>query len=148
MGDLYAALGQGEEARQASAKALAIRERLAAAEPERADYQRDLSVSLNKMGDLYAALGQGEEARQCYEKDLAIRERLAAAEPERADYQRDLIVSLVKLSETGAGSDATEALTRALTIVEKLAASGRLTPADGWILDDLRKRLEDGRGGA
>lgn len=43
MGDLFRALGQGEEARQAFGKSLAIRERLAPAEPDRADYQRDLS---------------------------------------------------------------------------------------------------------
>ena len=68
-------------------------ERLAKAEPDRADYQRDLSVSYNKMGDLFSALGQGEDARQAYEKALAIAERLAKAEPDRADYQRDLSVS-------------------------------------------------------
>ncbi len=43
--DLYGALGQGEQAREAYLKSLAIRERLAQAEPDRADYQRDLSVS-------------------------------------------------------------------------------------------------------
>ena len=68
-------------------------ERLAQAEPDRADYQRDLSVSYNKMGDLYRDLGQGEQARQAYGKSLAIAERLAQAEPDRADYQRDLSVS-------------------------------------------------------
>ena len=46
-------------------------EKLAAAEPDRADYQRDLSVSYNKMGDLYGALGQGEPARQAYAASLA-----------------------------------------------------------------------------
>ena len=39
-----------------------IRESLAQAEPDRADYQRDLSVSYDKMGDLYRTLGQGEQA--------------------------------------------------------------------------------------
>ena len=46
MGDRYRALGQGEPARAAFQQALDIRERLARAEPERADYQRDLLVSL------------------------------------------------------------------------------------------------------
>ena len=64
-------------AREAFAKALAISERLAAAEPDRADYQRDLSVSYNKMGDLFSALGQGEAAREAFAKALAIAERLA-----------------------------------------------------------------------
>ena len=90
MGDLYRALGQGDQARDAYLKSLAIAERLAQAEPDRADYQRDLSVSYNKMGDLYRALGQGDQARDAYLKSLAIAERLAQAEPDRADYQVDL----------------------------------------------------------
>ena len=80
-------------------KSLAIAERLAQAEPDRADYQRDLSVSYERMGDLYGALGQGEEARQAYLKSLAIRERLAEAEPDRADYQRDLSVSYERMGD-------------------------------------------------
>src|ERR1700674_2840269 len=42
---------QGDEARQAFQKSLAIRERLAQAEPDRADYQRDLIVSYVKMSE-------------------------------------------------------------------------------------------------
>ena len=99
MGDLFSALGQGEDARQAFAKALAIRERLAKAEPDRADYQRDLSVSYERMGDLFRALGQGEDARQAFAKALAIRERLAKAEPDRADYQRDLGASYQRMGD-------------------------------------------------
>ena len=116
MGDLFRALGQGEDARQAFAKALAIRERLAKAEPDRADYQRDLSVSYNKMGDLFSALGQGEDARQAFVKALAIAERLAKAEPDRADYQRDLSVSYERMgdlfSALGQGEDAREAFAK------------------------------------
>src|ERR1700719_2915685 len=51
MGDLFSAFAQGEEARQAFGKSLAIRERLAQAEPDRADYQRDLIVSYVKMSE-------------------------------------------------------------------------------------------------
>jgi hypothetical protein len=43
-------LGQGEAAREAYQKSLDIAERLAQAEPDRADYQRDLVVSLWKVG--------------------------------------------------------------------------------------------------
>ena len=102
-------------------------ERLAAAEPDRADYQRDLSVSYNKMGDLYRALGQGEQARQAYLKSLAIAERLAAAEPDRADYQRDLSVSYNKMGDLyralGQGEQARQAYQKSLAIAERLAAA-------------------------
>ncbi len=67
------------------------------AEPGRADYQRDLSVSYNKLGDLYQALGQGDQALTLYQQSLDIRDRLAQTEPGRADYQRDLSISYQRL---------------------------------------------------
>jgi predicted RNA polymerase sigma factor len=53
----------------------------------RADYQRDFSVSYNKLGDLSVALGQCEQAREAYARSVAMAKRLAMAEPDRADYQ-------------------------------------------------------------
>jgi hypothetical protein len=50
MGDLCGALGQGDQARVAYAKVLAIAERLAKAEPDRTDYQVDLVISLVRIG--------------------------------------------------------------------------------------------------
>ena len=87
-GRLFRALGQGDDACKAFAASLAIRQRLATNEPDRADYQRDLSVSHDRMGDLFRVLGQGDDARKAYATSLAIRERPAANEPGRADYQR------------------------------------------------------------
>ena len=55
VGNLYLALGQGDLARDAFLKSLAIRERLASNEPDRSDFQRYLSVSVDRMGDLYLA---------------------------------------------------------------------------------------------
>ncbi|MGH3813329.1 MAG: TIR domain-containing protein, partial [Pseudonocardiaceae bacterium] len=72
---------------------------LAQAEPDRADYQRDLSISYERLGDLYQALGQGEQALKLYQQSLHIRDRLAQAEPDRADYQRDLSISYNKLGD-------------------------------------------------
>ncbi|MCP4591655.1 MAG: hypothetical protein GY842_13020, partial [bacterium] len=68
-------------------------------EPDRADYQRDLSVSFVKLGDLQQAMGDSEAARDLFVKSLQISQRLAAAEPDRADYQRDLSVSFNKLGD-------------------------------------------------
>jgi hypothetical protein len=140
MGDLYVALGQGEAARQAYQGSLEIRERLAKAEPDRADYQRDLSVSYIKMGDLYVALGQGEAARQAYQGSLEIAERLAKAEPDRADYQLDLVISLVKIGTAAAGRSMLE---QALAILLRLDLQGRLAPADQPKIEALRQMLGD-----
>jgi hypothetical protein len=48
-------LGQGEQARQLYTESLEIARRLAAAEPERADYQRDLETALAR----FSSLGPG-----------------------------------------------------------------------------------------
>jgi hypothetical protein len=40
------------------------RRRLAEAEPDRADYQRDLSISYERLGDLMVAVGNGAEAQE------------------------------------------------------------------------------------
>src|SRR5205823_4785451 len=127
--DLYRTLGQGEVARDYILKDLAIAERLAAAEPDRADYQRDLRVSYEHMGDLYEALGDGDKSREYRDKDLAIAERLAAAEPDRADYQVDLVISLVNVGTNEKPTD-NERLQRALSIILALKREGRLAPAD------------------
>ena len=50
LGDLQRALGEGEAARQYYEKALSIAEQLVKQEPGRADYQRDVIVSLVKLG--------------------------------------------------------------------------------------------------
>jgi hypothetical protein len=74
MGDLYRALGQGEPAREFYLKDLAIAERLAGAEPDRADYQRDLVVSLVRQ----AQTTDGPTARECLQRALGIIETLQA----------------------------------------------------------------------
>ena len=58
-------LGEGEQARQFYQKALEIRERLVGQEPERADYQTDLVVSLVRTA-----------TRESLERALAILRRL------------------------------------------------------------------------
>ena len=67
-----------EQAREAHLKSLALREQMVAAAPDREDYQRDISVSFDRLGDLYSDLGQMEEAREAYVRSLDIAERLAA----------------------------------------------------------------------
>ena len=95
------------------------------AAPDRADYQRDLSISYERVGDLYRALGQGEAARDAFAKALAITETLARNEPDRADYQRDLSVSYNKMGDLyralGQGEAARDAFAKALAIAETLA---------------------------
>jgi tetratricopeptide (TPR) repeat protein len=71
----------------------------AEAEPDRADFQRDLSISYNRLGDLARAMGLGEDAVRLFTQALDIARRLAEAEPGRVDFQRDLSLSYNKLGD-------------------------------------------------
>ncbi|MGO8918080.1 MAG: CHAT domain-containing protein, partial [Stellaceae bacterium] len=139
----HLALGLTERAFERYEVLLEAIERRAQAEPDRADYQRDLSVSYNKMGDLYRALGQGDQARDAYLKSLAIAERLAQAEPDRADYQVDLASSLTRVGIAG-GSFAPEPIERALAILLTLQEAGRLAPDHESTIAELRELLRVG----
>ena len=72
---------------------LAIAERLAQSDPGNAGWQRDLSVSYEKIGDVQVAQGDLAGALKSYRDSLAIRDRLAKSDPGNAGWQRDLSVS-------------------------------------------------------
>ena len=82
-----------------------IIERLAAQDPGNAGWQRDLSVSFNKIGEVQSAKGDLDGALKAYQEDLAIAQKLAAQDPGNAGWQRDLIVSNVKLGEIAEAQD-------------------------------------------
>ena len=77
-------------ARQSYRAALAIRERLAKADPGNAGWQRDFAVSHNKFGDVQRAQGDLPAALASYRASFAIAERLAKADPGNTEWQRDL----------------------------------------------------------
>ncbi len=55
--------------------------KLAAADPTNSEWQRDLSISHNKLGDLAQAAGDSTAARTAYQAGLEIAARLADADP-------------------------------------------------------------------
>jgi tetratricopeptide (TPR) repeat protein len=59
----------------------AVFEHLAKADPGNALWQRDLSVSYDRIGDMLVAQGNLPEALKSYRDGLAIRDRLAKADP-------------------------------------------------------------------
>jgi tetratricopeptide (TPR) repeat protein len=128
-GDLAGALGSYR-------KAQGIAETLAARDPGNSDWQRDLSVSYNKVGDVQVQQGDLAGALGSYRKDLAIADTLAARDPNNAEWQRDLIVSLAKMGKV---SQDKSYFKRALDVAESLQKSGRLAPADTWMVVELRK---------
>ncbi len=68
-----------------------------AADPANAEWQRDLSVSHNRLGDVAVALGDLAGARGHFEASLDIRVRLAEADPANTEWQRDLLASHERL---------------------------------------------------
>ena len=114
-----------------------IRERLAKADPGNAEWQRDLSVSEQRVGDVQRAQGDLPAALTSYRASHAIRERLAKADPGNAEWQRDLIVSYVKLSDV-TGDKMYEV--QALEIARAMQKRGILAPGDRWMIEALRRR--------
>jgi tetratricopeptide (TPR) repeat protein len=87
-----------------------------------ADWQRDLSVSFNKLGDV---AGKLDDARVFYDQALAVRKALAGKDPSNTDWQRDLSVSVNKLGDVavraGKLADARAFYDQALAVRKALA---------------------------
>jgi hypothetical protein len=114
-------------------------QQLAQQDPSNTQWQRDLSISHDKIGDMLAAQGNGAEALVAYQRSLAIRERLAQQDPTNAEWQTDLVVSYWKLAQANAPvakgyASQNELLEKGLAILYRLRAESRLTKdQEGWI---------------
>jgi tetratricopeptide (TPR) repeat protein len=90
VGDELRDQGKLDEALVSYLASLAIRERLANAQPSNTRWQSDVSVAQNRIGDVLHNQGKLDEALASYLASLAIRERLAAAEPSNTRWLSDL----------------------------------------------------------
>jgi tetratricopeptide (TPR) repeat protein len=102
LGDVQQAQGDLAAALTSYRASHDIFERLAQADPGNAGWQRDLSVSHNKIGDVQQAQGDLAAALTSYRASLAIRERLAQADPGNAGWQRDLALSFGRVASVRA----------------------------------------------
>ena len=96
-------------------------------EPENPQWQRDLSISHNRLGDVAIAKGDLAEAARRYAAGLAIAEKLAAADPGNTQWLRDLSISYERLGNVdvaqGNLDEATRRYAAGLVVREKLAAA-------------------------
>ena len=129
---MLVAQGKLQEALEAYQQDLAIVKRLAEQDKTNSDWQRDLSVSYDKVGDVLVAQGKLQEALEAYQQDLAIVKRLAEQDKTNSDWQRDLIVSLYKVATTMAkiggdddGVRAREIVKEALNLTDKYPGNDR-----------------------
>ena len=88
-------MAQGDVARALAAaeRSRAIMTELVASNPDNTKWQRDLSVSHDRLGEVLLLAGWREDALAAHRKSFAIRERLTLADPGNTDWQRDLAIS-------------------------------------------------------
>jgi tetratricopeptide (TPR) repeat protein len=99
LGDIAVARADLGSAKSSYIDAQKIAERLAKADPNDAQWQRDLSASYEKVGDVLVAQGDLTDALKSYRDSLAIADRLAKVDPGNAGWQRDLSVSYEKVGD-------------------------------------------------
>jgi tetratricopeptide (TPR) repeat protein len=101
--------------------------RLNETDPHNTGWQRDLSVSHNRIGDIRRAQGDLAGALDAYNKGLEIRARLAETDKHNTEWQRDLSVSHNKIGNVrlvqGDLASALDAYNKHLEIATRLAAT-------------------------
>jgi tetratricopeptide (TPR) repeat protein len=104
-----------------------ISERLAAANRDSEQLQRDLAISYERLGGIYEAQGDLRKALECYEKNADISERLAVANRDSEQLQQGMAISYLRLGGVyQAWGDLGKALKyyqNVSTIFERLAAA-------------------------
>lgn len=71
-----------------------IMEELIRKDPDRIDWQNDLSVGLSNAGNICRNLSENDKALEYFTRCVEIRENLVKKDPDRTEWQRDLGVSL------------------------------------------------------
>ena len=137
-GDLARVRTTVVDARRDYEEAHRIAQRLTSTDPANIEWQRDLSVSQNKIGDVLVAQGDLPAALTAYRASLGIAEALAKRDGGNTQWQRDLVVSYVKLSEASGDKAYVQ---KALVIAQSMQKKGTLVPRDAWMVDELKRRL-------
>jgi tetratricopeptide (TPR) repeat protein len=134
-GDVLLSQGDGAGALAAYQAGLTIAEGLAKRDPANTEWQRDLSVSHNKMGDVLVSQGDGAGALAAYQAGLTIREGLAKRDPANTQWQVDVAVSFAKLGSLDSIlsiQQRQQYLSRGLSLLTALKQVGRLHANQDW----------------
>ena len=134
-GDVLMAQGDVPGALAAYQAGLTIREGLAKRDPANTQWQRDLSVSQEKIGDVLVAQGDGPGALAAYQAGLTIAEGLAKRDPANTQWQVDVAVSCARLGSLDSlvsMQQRKEYLSQGLELLSALKQAGRLHPNQDW----------------
>jgi tetratricopeptide (TPR) repeat protein len=125
IGDVLVARGEGVAALAAYREALEIRHAVVLADPAGSQWQRDLSVSHDRIGDVLLGQGDGRGALASYREALSIRQALMQKGPPSTQARRDLSVSHTKIGDgllaQGDGTGALASYREGLAISDALA---------------------------
>jgi tetratricopeptide (TPR) repeat protein len=90
LAEIHRELGDYRAAEDASAKAIAAFDDLAHAQPDMAEYERDLAASYATLGLVYSNTARSEKAKEAYQQALAIQQKQAAANPDTPEHRYTL----------------------------------------------------------
>ena len=145
VGRICQELGDREQARQAYVRALALQQRLVAAQPRDASARHDLAETCTWLGELRRT-GRGPlaEAEGAYRQALALQERLVADFPGEPAYRADQARSYYNLGlahmDGGRPAEAADDYGRAIALLDGLR--GRF-PDDPRYRQELARSLAD-----
>jgi len=150
--------GDTAGAHAAHAKALAIRQKLADANPSVPQFQADVALSLLNMGWLRARCGKPGEAIEYFSREEAIRKTLADANPTVPVHRESLANCLTRAAEVllqlGRPAEAWERCERAVALRETLVSAHpnvpeyRLTLAESLLRRGQARQAERDLAGA
>jgi tetratricopeptide (TPR) repeat protein len=144
-GQTYAQGGDVESALNSFREMIALnRSILARTEgPARADIERNIAVSLERIGDLLIGQGKRQEALKAHQEAHDIRKRLLAAEPDNATLKRDVSVSIDRIGQSRQALGDVEGAIAAYQMgVDSSRAELKRSPEDRVAKRDLSVSLE------
>ena len=143
-GDVARAAGDLGAARDAYQEGLGIRRALAEADPSNAEWQRDLSVSLERLGDVALAAGDLGAARDAYQEGLGIARALAARDALDMRFMGNVALLAKRLAEVleAQGEDGSALRAEATTVARRALA----LPGLGALWRDLFNSVLDEQG--
>ena len=143
VGEMLLASGDAEGALAIYREILGIAEALAAGDPANLDLQFDLATAHNRLGGVETGGGERESGLAHYRASRTIIGKLAATDPSNADWQWNLFAGNYLLAE--AGDDPVTNYQAGLAILERLDASGQLSPSRKAVMEKVRSALEAAR---
>ena len=128
LGDVLLQRGDPAGALTSYRNGVAVIDELAKSNPGDTGWQRDLSVSYQRIGDAQMAQNDLPGALESYREGLAIVEKLAKSDPADADAQRDLALFFVKMGDIQLAQDDVSGALKSYR--EQLAISDRLAKSN------------------